>query len=166
VTGGAYQLALPAANRQYLRPAALFQREDVRTDVEVTADARVLQGEQYAIGVACRMVPSDKTYYAGRVFSDGTSAVVRRPKGQEETVLRSGKSDPAQLGLRRPVRLTLTCTEKNGAMHLELAVNGTVTVKADDPKPLPENPPGIYVATGLLSPQTTFVYDDFTVTPR
>lgn len=165
VTDGTYQVTLPAGSIRYIRPAALAAREDVRSGVVVRGKVQALEGRTYAFGLACRMNPLDKQYYVGRLFQDGSSALIRREKGKGEHILRGSRANPVSLTVGRPVELVLFCGEKDGRMDLTLTVNGQVAVQADDPTPLPPNPPGIYTVAGLQTPRSTFAYDDILVSP-
>jgi hypothetical protein len=165
VTDGEYQVTLPAGSIRYIRPAALASRDDVRTGVSVTGKVQALGGKTYAFGLACRMSPSDKQYYVGRLFQDGTSALIRREKGKGEVILKASRANPIDLSESRPVQLVIFCGEKEGKMDLTLTVNGEVAVQAEDATPLPPNPPGIYTVAGLDSPTSTFAYDDILVSP-
>lgn len=166
VTNGEYEVTLPSGNIRYIRPAALADRQDLQSDVSVSSKVRVLDGTSYSVGLACRMDPADKQYYIGRVFRDGSSALVRREKGKGEFILRNSQANPVRVepgGV--PLQLVLLCGEKNGTMSLSLSINGTVTVQADDPTPLPDNPPGIYAVAGLNTPTSSFAFDDIRVGP-
>lgn len=165
ITGGNYQVTLPAGSIRYIRPAALAQREDVRKNVSVTGKVRVLGGKKYAFGLACRMSPSDKQYYLGRLFEDGTSAIIRREKDKGERILRSSRANPIDLTAGEPVQLVVLCGEKDGKMTVTLTVNGKQAVTADDPQPLADNPPGIYAVAGLDTPNSAFSFDDILVSP-
>jgi hypothetical protein len=48
-------------------------------------------------------------------------------------------------------------------MSLALSINDQIAVQADDPDPLPENPPGIYAVAGLNTPTSSFAFDDILV---
>ena len=163
VSGGRYLITLPAGSIRYIRPAALAQRSDVRRSVSVTGKVSVVSGKTYAYGLACRMSPSDKQYYIGRLFENGTSAIIRREKGKGERILKSSRANPISLPQGEPVQLVLLCGEKNGSMQLSLTVNGQVAVQADDSNPLPENPPGVYAVAGLDTKTSTFAFDDILV---
>ncbi len=165
VVDGQYRVTLPASRIRYIRPAALAAREDLRSNVSVTGTVQAVEGRTYAFGMACRMNPLDKQYYVGRLFQDGTSALIRREKGKDERILRSSRAHPITLSDGRPVQLTLLCSEKNGKMDLTLTVDGQIAVQADDPTPLPPNPPGIYTVAGLDTPTSTFAFDDIQVSP-
>jgi hypothetical protein len=170
VTGGGYQVTLPARNTHYIRPAALAARDDLRSGVSVTGTVRAVSGKTYAVGLACRLSPSERQYYAGRLLQDGTSELVRREKGAGERILDDSHANPIHLPpihltQGRPVRLVLFCGEKEGTMDLRLTVNGDVAVQAEDPRPLPENPAGIYAVAGAESPTSTFTFDDVVVEP-
>lgn len=163
VSGGEYRVTLPAGDIRYIRPAALANRSDVKNSVSITTKVRILSGTNYSVGLACRMNPSDKQYYIGRVFGDGTSAIVRREKDKGEHILRSSRANPVKLEEDSPIQLVLLCGEKDGKMSLAFSINGTLAVQADDSDPLPENPPGIYAVAGLNTPTSSFAFDDILV---
>lgn len=165
VADGEYRVSLPAGSIRYIRPAALAARDDVRSGVSVTGKVQALEGKTYAFGMACRMDPSDKQYYVGRLFQDGTSALIRREKGGGERILKASRANPIDLADGRPVQLVLFCGEKDGKLDLTLTVNGSVAVQAEDSSPLPPNPPGIYTVAGLDRPSSTFAFDDILVSP-
>jgi hypothetical protein len=163
IVGGEYRTTLPAGSIRYIRPAALAQRADVRHSVSITAKVRVLASQTWAAGVACRLSAPEQQYYLGRVFDNGTSALVRRVKGRGDRILRSSRANPIKLVEGQPIQLVLLCGETNGTMSLTLTVNGQVAVQADDPDPLPDNPPGLYVVAGLNTPTSTLAFDDILV---
>jgi hypothetical protein len=165
VTGGGYRVALPAGSSRFIRPGALAQRSDVRGDVSVAGTVSVLAGQTYAVGLACRLNPVDGQYYLGRLSESGTSAIVRGERGRGERILRSTWISPSPLGAGRPVRLVVLCSETAGTLRVTVLVNGAVAIRADDPAPLPENPPGIFAAAGRRTPSSVFGWDDVRVSP-
>jgi hypothetical protein len=165
ITNGQYQVTLPAGSIRYIRPAALAQRSDVQHDVSMSAAVTVLDGTTFALGLACRINPLDKQYYLGRVFENGTTAVVRRAKGSGEQMLGSGQTTPIRPDPKTPIRLALTCGQKDGKVQLAFRVNDQPAGQAEDPAPLPDNPPGIYAVAGLTTRFATFGFDDVRVAP-
>lgn len=165
VADGEYRITLPAGSIRYIRPAALAQRTDVRRNIAISGKVTVISGKTYAYGLACRMSPSDKQYYIGRLFENGTSAITRREKGKGERILKSSRANPVTLAQGQPVQLELRCGEKAGSLQLALSVNGRTAVEVADPSPLPENPPGIYAVAGLDAVTSTFAFDDIRVGP-
>jgi hypothetical protein len=166
VTGGEYDVRLPAGDIRYIRPAALADRKDLQSSVSVTGTIKILEGSNYSVGLACRMSPQDKQYYIGRVFGDGTSAIVRREKDKGEHILRSSRANPITLQQGAPLQIVLLCGKKpDGSMTLALSINDRIAVQADDPKPLPENPAGIYAVAGLKTPTSSFTFDNIQVSP-